>query len=85
MAHATQPHHVPHEQLRTEAPSQRPHSDKYVSAFVSGSATVDMSFRNPVLGKSADHFKVGIDELTGDGPSDGAGPGDGDFHPRRSS
>ena len=23
-----------------------------------------MSFRNPVLGKSADHFKVGIDELT---------------------
>ena len=64
MAHATQPHHVPHDQLRTEAPSQRPHSDKYVSAFVSGSATVDMSFRNPVLGKSADHFKVGIDELT---------------------
>ena len=64
MAHATQPHHVPHEQLRTEAPSQRPHSDEYVSAFVSGSATVDMSFRNPVLGKSADHFKVGIDELT---------------------
>ena len=64
MAHATQPHHVPHEQLRTEAPSQRPHSDKYVSAFVSGSADVDMSFRNPILSKSADHFKVGIDELT---------------------
>ena len=25
---------------------------------------MDMSFRNPLLPKSADHFKVGIDELT---------------------
>ena len=47
-----------------EAPSQKVHSDKYVSAFTTGSATVDMSFRNPILSKSADHFKVGIDELT---------------------
>ena len=64
MAHEIQPLHVPHEQLRTEAPSRRQQTDKYVSAFVSGSATVDMSFRNPILQKSADHFKVGIDELT---------------------
>ena len=64
MAHATQPLHVPHEQLRTEAPGRKEHSDKYVSAFVSGSATVDMTFRNPILQKSADYFKVGIDELT---------------------
>jgi hypothetical protein len=28
---------------------------------------------------------VSIDELTGDGPPDRAGPGDGDLHPRRSS
>jgi hypothetical protein len=47
-----------------EAPSQKMHTDKYVSAFTTGTATVDMSFRNPILPKSADHFKVGIDELT---------------------
>ena len=64
MAHAVQPNHKPHDQLRMEAPSQKVHSDKYVSAFTTGSATVDMSFRNPILPKSADHFKVGIDELT---------------------
>jgi hypothetical protein len=64
MAHAVQPNHKPHEQLRMEAPSQKSHSDKYVSAFTTGSATVDMTFRNPILPKSADHFKVGIDELT---------------------
>jgi hypothetical protein len=64
MAHAVQPNHKPHEQLRMEAPSQKVHSDKYVSAFTTGSATVDMSFRNPILPKSADHFKVGVDELT---------------------
>ena len=58
------PAHQPHEQLRTEAPSQKDHTDKYVSTFVSGSNTVDMSFSNPVLSKSADYFKVGIDELT---------------------
>ena len=64
MAHAVQPNHKPHDQLRMEAPSQKQHSDKYVSSFTTGSATVDMSFRNPILPKSADHFKVGIDELT---------------------
>ena len=64
MAHTIQPNHRPHEQLRTEAPSQKTHSDKYVSAFVTGESTVDMSFRSPILPKSADHFKVGIDELT---------------------
>ena len=64
MAHAVQPNHRPHEQLRTEPPSQREHSEKYVSAFVTGSAQVEMSFRNPILPKSADHFKVGVDELT---------------------
>ena len=58
------PEHRPHEQLRTEAPTQKPHSDKYVSAFVSGESQVDMTFQNPVLPKSADHYKVGIDELT---------------------
>ena len=64
MAHAVQPTHVPHEQLRTEAPSRRRQTDKYVSAFVSSSADVDMTFRSPILSKSSDHFKVGIDELT---------------------
>ena len=58
------PAHKPHEQLRTEAPVQKEHNDKYVSAFISGEPNVDMSFRNPVLSKSSDHFKVGIDELT---------------------
>ena len=61
MAHAVQPDLVPHEQLRMEAPRQKFHSDKYVSAFVTGEPTVDMQFRNPVLPKSADHYKVGID------------------------
>jgi len=64
MAHAVQPDHVPHEQLRMEAPRQKTHSDKYVSAFVTGDSDVDMQFRNPILPKSADHYKVGIDELT---------------------
>ena len=58
------PAHKPHEQLRTEAPVQKEHNDKYVSAFISGEPNVDMSFRSPVLSKSSDHFKVGIDELT---------------------
>lgn len=58
------PHHRPLEQLRTEAPAQKEQGDKYVSAFVSGDSQVDMSFRNPVLPKSSDHYKVGIDELT---------------------
>ena len=64
MAEQVQPRHMPHEQLRTEAPAQKDHSDKYVSAFVSGDSFTEMSFRNPVLQASADHFKVGIDELT---------------------
>ena len=64
MAELMVPRHRPHEQLRTEAPAQKDHADKYVSAFVSGESQVDMSFRNPVLSKSADHYKVGIDELT---------------------
>ena len=64
MADSIRPMHVPHEQLRTEAPKQKKHSDKYVTAIVGGEAQVDMSFTTPVLQKSADHFKVGIDELT---------------------
>ena len=64
MAHEVQPTHVPHDQLRTEAPGRREQTDKYVSAFVSSSADVDMTFRTPILPKSSDHFKVGIDELT---------------------
>ena len=64
MAHQILPQHRPHEQLRTEAPKQKPHSDKYVSAYVSSESFVDMSFSNPVLQESADHFKVGIDELS---------------------
>ena len=58
------PYHEPHTQLRTEAPKQKSHSDKYVSAFVGGDSSVDLSFKNPILDKSSDHFKVGIDELT---------------------
>ena len=58
------PQHRPHEQLRTEAPAQQEHTDKYVSAFVSGESQIDMTFRNPILQKSADHFKVGVDDLT---------------------
>ena len=64
MAHRVLPAHRPHEQLRTEPAQQRQHTDKYVSCFSSGEAAVDISFRNPVLSKSADHFKVGIDDLT---------------------
>ena len=64
MAHEILPQHRPHEQLRTEAPIQRNHSDKYVSAYVSSENNVDMSFQNPVLQDSADHFLVGIDDLT---------------------
>ena len=64
MAELTVPQHRPHEQLRTEAPAQKKHSDKYVSAFVSSENQVDMTFTNPVLQDSADHYKVGVDELT---------------------
>ena len=64
MAELPLPRHRPHEQLRTEAPAQKKHSDKYVSAFVSSENQVDMTFTNPVLGDSADHYKVGVDELT---------------------
>ena len=64
MAHEILPQHVSHDQLRTEAPVQRTHSDKYVSAYISGDNHVDMSFRNPILKESADHFKVGVDEFT---------------------
>ena len=64
MAHEILPQHRPHEQLRTEPPKQRHHSDKYVSAFISSDNFVDMSFMNPLLQESADHFRVGIDELT---------------------
>ena len=64
MAHQILPQHRPHEQLRTEAPAQKKHTDKYVSAYVSSENFVDMSFSNPLLQESADHFRVGIDELT---------------------
>jgi len=64
MAHEILPQHRPHEQLRTEAPTQRKHTDKYVSAYVSSENYVDMSFANPLLQESADHFRVGVDELT---------------------
>ena len=53
------PYHKPHEQLRTEPPKQKDHSDKYITAMVSGESNVDMSFRAPVLSKSSDYFKVG--------------------------
>lgn len=64
MAHQVQPYHEPHDQLRTEAPRQKPQSDKYVSAFVSNNAEVDVTFRAALLPQSADNYKVGIDELT---------------------
>ena len=64
MAEHILPEHKPHDQLRTEAPKQRPHTDKYVSAFVTGKNVTELTFKNPILGESADHFKVGIDDLT---------------------
>ena len=64
MASNVIPAHRPHDQLRMEAPRQKDHTDKYVTAMVSGESGVDMSFRNPILPKSADHFKVGIDDFT---------------------
>ena len=64
MAHNIQAYPQPREQLRTEAPRQRPHNDKYVTVFQSGIAHVDLTFRDPLLTESADHFAVGIDELT---------------------
>ena len=63
-AHHVLPAHKPHDQLRTEPAKQREHTDKYVSCFETGTPDVDLTFRNPILDKSADHFKVGIDELT---------------------
>ncbi len=64
MAHNIQAYPQPREQLRTEAPRQRPHNDKYVTVFQSGIAHVDLTFRDPLLTESADHFAVGVDELT---------------------
>ena len=64
MAHQVLPQHRAHEQLRTEAPKQRTHSDKYVSAYVSSDNHIDMSFSNPILKESADHYRVGVDEFT---------------------
>ena len=49
MAHMIQPSPQAHEQLRTEPATHKVQTDKYVSAFVSGDSSVDMSFRNPVL------------------------------------
>ena len=64
MAQAIRPYAEPRQQLRTEAPRQRPHDDKYVSVFQSGDASVDLTFRDPILSQSADHYAVGVDELT---------------------
>ena len=64
MAEHILPEHKPHDQLRTEAPKQRAHTDKYVSAFVTGASSAELTFQNPILDRSADHFKVGIDDLT---------------------
>ena len=64
MAHNIVPQHKPHDQLRTEPPIQEAHNDKYVSAFTTAENLVDFTFVNPILGKSSDHFKVGVDELT---------------------
>ena len=43
MAEQIVPQHVPREELRTEAPKQRDHDDKYVTAFVSGRPDVDIT------------------------------------------
>ena len=64
MAHNIVPQHRSHDQLRTEPASQHPHTDKYVSAITTAANLVDITFVNPILGKSSDHFKVGIDELS---------------------
>ena len=63
MAEQIVPQHVPREELRTEAPKQRDHDDKYVTAFVSGRPDVDITLMNSLLPKSADHYVVGVDEL----------------------
>ena len=63
MAEQVVPQQVPREQLRTEAPKQRGHDDKYVTAFVSGRPDVDITLMNSLLPKSADHYVVGVDEL----------------------
>ena len=64
MAEQVLPQHRPVEQLRTEPAAQREHTDKYVTSFESGKSEVDITFTNPVMNDSADHFKVGVDELT---------------------
>ena len=64
MAEQVLPQHRPLEQLRTESAAPHEHSDKYVSSFETNKNFVDISFTNPILTKSADHFKVGVDELT---------------------
>ena len=64
MAEHVLPHPEPRTQLRTEPAKHRAHDDKYVSIFQSGNASVDLTFRDPILEQSADHFKVGVDEFT---------------------
>ena len=64
MAEQVLPQHRPLEQLRTESAAPHEHSDKYVSSFETNKNFVDISFTNPILTKSADHFKVGVAELT---------------------
>ena len=64
MAEHVLPYPEPRPQLRTEPARHTAHDDKYVSVFQSGIPDVDLTFRDPILSQSADHFKVGIDELT---------------------
>ena len=64
MAHNVVPQHRPHEQLRTEPATQKAHTDKFVSAITTAANLVDITFVNPILDRSSDHFKVGVDELS---------------------
>lgn len=54
----------PRDELRVEAPKQRTQTDKYVTVLETGTNQTDVDFNaQSLLPMSADHYKVGVDEL----------------------
>lgn len=54
----------PRDELRVEAAKQRTHTDKYVTVIETGTNETEVDFNaQSLLSMSADHFKVGVDEL----------------------
>ena len=54
----------PRDELRVEPAKQRTQTDKYVTVLETGTATTEVDFNTQsLLPMSADHYKVGVDEL----------------------